>query len=56
MLSNVRMPSNMRLCRFILALVIFLILKAAFIGHVEVSPDMSMPREIWEQWVNAGMP
>lgn len=56
MLSYMRKLSYIRLARFVLAIVIFSMLKAQFIGHVEVSPDMSMPREIWEQWVNAGMP
>lgn len=56
MLNFMQNIPTIRLYRFMLAIIIFMIVKAAFIGQVEVSPDMTMPREVWEAWVSAGMP
>lgn len=47
---------TMRLIRFMLALIVFSIIKTMVYNNVEVQPDMTMPREVWEAWVSAGMP
>lgn len=55
-MNNLHMPSNLRLFRFLLAAIIFMIVKAQVLNEIEIAPDMAMTREAWELWVQDGMP